>query len=150
VVETSIPNLLGNGEHGGAALPVRPFTINDAPDAWDIPSAARGCQGRNHRIAVARAATTVGLAAPAWAGQSVSARIDFGALQTDVHGAFHHKGDWVQLVDSCNNQAVSYIQVRGPFHRGTKTYYVTKPGESHRCGTRCINRNFPLREQDWT
>ena len=39
------------------------------------------------------AATTMGFAAPAWAGQNVSARIDFGALQTDVYGAFRHKGD---------------------------------------------------------
>jgi hypothetical protein len=95
-------------------------------------------------LAAAVATTTAGLAAPAWAGQNVSARIDFGALQTDVYGAFHHEGDRVQLVDSCDNKAVSYIQVRGPFSftGGTKTYYVAKPGESHRCGTRWINRNF--------
>jgi hypothetical protein len=88
-------------------------------------------------LTAAVAATTVGWAAPAWAGQNVSARIDFGALQTDVYGAFHHKGDWVQLVDSCDNKAVSYVQVRSG-----GTYYVAKRGESHRCGTRWINRNF--------
>ena len=90
------------------------------------------------------AAMTVGLAAPAWAGQNVSAQIDFGALQTDVYGAFHHKGDWVQLVDSCDNKAVSYIQVRGAFSwpGGRKTYYVAKAGQKHRCGSRWINRNF--------
>jgi hypothetical protein len=62
-------------------------------------------------LTAAVAATTMGLAAPAWAGQNVSARIDFGALQTDVYGAFHHRGDWVQLVDSCDDKAVSYSQV---------------------------------------
>jgi hypothetical protein len=91
-------------------------------------------------LTAAVAATTVGLAAPAWAGQNVSARIDFGALQTDVYGAFHHEGEWVQLVDSCDNKAVSYIQVRNGAE--TKTYYVAKKGESHRCGTRWIDRNF--------
>jgi hypothetical protein len=95
-------------------------------------------------LTVAVAAATVGLAAPAWAGQNVSAQIDFGAFQTDVYGAFHHEGDWVQLVDSCDNKAISLIRVRGPFSwtGGTKTYYVAQPGESHRCGTRWINRNF--------
>ena len=95
-------------------------------------------------LTAAVAAATVGLAAPAWAGQNVTARSDFGALQTDVYGAFHQKGYWVQLVDSCDNKTVSYIRVRGPFSftGGTKTYYVAKPGESHRCGTRWINRNF--------
>jgi hypothetical protein len=94
------------------------------------------------------AATTMGLAAPAWAGQNVSAQIDFGASQPDVYGAFHHKGDWVQLEDSCRDKQPAYIQVRkvftGPLGPGaqTKTYYVAKRGESHRCGTRWINRNF--------
>jgi hypothetical protein len=88
------------------------------------------------------AATTVGLAAPAWAGQNVSAQIDFGALQTDVYGAFHHKGDWAQLVDSCDDKAVSYIQVRDESPFLTRTYHVAKKGESHRCGERWINRNF--------
>ena len=65
----------------------------------------------------------MGLTAPAWAGQNVSARIDFGALQTGVYGAFHHKGDRVQLVDSCDNKVISLIRVRGPFSfaGGTKT-----------------------------
>jgi hypothetical protein len=90
------------------------------------------------------AATTVLSVAPAWAGQNVSAEINFGALDTEVYGAFHHKGDWVQLVDSCRNKAVSYIQVRGAssWPGGTKTYYVAKRGQRHRCGTRWINRNF--------
>ena len=91
-------------------------------------------------IVILTAATTAGWAAPAWAGQNVSARIDFGSLQTEVYGAFHHKGDWVQLVDSCDNKAVSYIQVRNGAER--KTYYVAKKGQPHRCGTRWINRNF--------
>jgi hypothetical protein len=91
-------------------------------------------------LAGAVAATIVGSAAPAWAGQNVSARIDFGALQTDVYGAFHHRGDWVQLVDSCDDKAVSYIQVRNGAEQ--KTYYVAKKGQSHRCGKRWINRNF--------
>ena len=90
-------------------------------------------------LTAAVAATTVGLVSPAWAGQNVSARINFGALRTDVYGAFHHDGDWVQLVDSCDNKAVSYIQVRNGAE--TKTYYVAKKGQSHRCGTRWINRN---------
>ena len=94
-------------------------------------------------LSAAAAATTVGWAEPAWAGKNVTARIDFG-LETDVYGAFHHKGDWVQLVDSCDNKAVSYIQVRGAdsWPGGMKTYYVAKAGKSHRCGSRWINRNF--------
>ena len=93
-------------------------------------------------LAVAIAAAAVALAAPAMAGKhskNVSARIDFGR-ETHVYGAFHHKGDWIQLVDSCRDKAVSYIKVR----RGKKrsTYYVAKKGQPHRCGTRWVNREF--------
>ena len=91
-------------------------------------------------LTAAVAATTVGLATPAWAGQNVTARIDFGALQTEVYGAFHHNGDWVQLVDSCKDKAVSYIQVRNGAEQ--RTYYVAKKGQPHRCGERWIDRNF--------
>jgi hypothetical protein len=96
-------------------------------------------------LTAAVAATTMGLAAPAWAGQNVSARIDFGALQTDVYGAFHHEGDWVQLVDSCSDKQPAYIKVRAVvafLPDPVSTYYIAKRGQSHRCGTRWINRDF--------
>ncbi|HEX6022794.1 MAG TPA: hypothetical protein VFZ00_12415 [Solirubrobacter sp.] len=91
------------------------------------------------------AATTMGLAAPAWAGRNVSAQIDFGALETSVYGAFHHRGDWVQLVDSCKDKQPAYIKVRAAvafWPDPISTYYVAKKGQKHRCGSRWINRNF--------
>jgi hypothetical protein len=91
------------------------------------------------------AATTVALAATAWAGQNVAARYPIangdphlpGAI---LYGAFHHKGDWLQLVNSCRGWGIGYIQVRSGAE--TKTYYVAKKGQAHRCGERWINRNF--------
>jgi hypothetical protein len=87
----------------------------------------------------ALAATTVGLAAPAWAGQNV--KVEWGGR---VYGAFHHKGDWLQLVDHCNtpNQtSTGYLQVRNGAE--IKTYYATNgPNGEHICGERWINRNF--------
>jgi hypothetical protein len=95
------------------------------------------------------AAMTVGLAAPAWAGQNVSARVTWGTGRFDPspmstmwgYGAFHHKGDWLQLWDRCqNDRLTAYLKVRNGAE--IKTYYVAKKGEPHRCGERWINRDF--------
>jgi hypothetical protein len=99
------------------------------------------------------AATTMGLAAPAWAGQNVSTVVPFGDGHYDPgwgsydsgYGAFHHKGDWLQLVDRCSDRyyidnLIVYLQVRNGAE--TRTYYVAKKGQRHRCGERWINRDF--------
>jgi hypothetical protein len=96
-------------------------------------------------VAAAVAATTVGLAAPAWAGQNVSARVTGNNLGDPdappwVYAAFHHEGDWLQLVDNCDDLFLGYLQVRNGAEQ--KTYYVAKKGESHQCGQRWVNRNF--------
>ena len=104
-------------------------------------------------IAGVVAATTVGLAAPAWAGQNVSTVVPFHDGRYDPgpgsydsgYGAFHHEGDWLQLVDRCTDRyyidnLTVYLQVRNGAE--TSTYYVAKKEQPHRCGERWINRNF--------
>jgi hypothetical protein len=60
---------------------------------------------------------------------------------TLVYGAFHHKGDRLQLWDRCQkNSFTGYLQVRNGAEM--KTYYVARKGMPHRCGERWINRNF--------
>jgi hypothetical protein len=84
------------------------------------------------------AALTATTAAPAWAGQNVSAR-EWNPWGS-VYGAFHHKGDYLQLVDSCGDSLGGYLQLRNGAER--KTYYRESGGQSHPCGERWINRNF--------
>jgi hypothetical protein len=91
-------------------------------------------------VAGAVAAATVGVVAPAWAGQNVSAKVLDPPV---VYGAFHHQGDRLQLVQDCSGvvKRIGYLQVRNGAEM--KTYYLAKKGQPHRsCGERWINRNF--------
>lgn len=98
---------------------------------------------RQEKTPAAQAAPSSAHRAPGKRGQNVTAAMATKGVR-NLYGAFHHKGDWLQMIDTCRDGKTGTLEVR---YRSSKpiAYYDLWNYPGH-CGQRWINTNFQEKE----